>query len=242
MRYTKEEFEEFAGGIKKASDILRSRKPDYVFAPLLGSVPLVDLLAITDRHFNLDNVEYPPNSSRFLDREGIMQGWYGNFLSTNYHGEDMKIVCVDEVISGSSAVKGYQEFQKALFEFARKSGQDAKKKVSYEILGIGEKPKNGKRNHGLERLTNSGIAKVIEVGRILTSDDPVLNPVRLKIGGTNPQGRQIYLPEVERFDVTEDYITLLQNFAADIGADPSKVSPQNLAKIRDSALKYLSKV
>lgn len=77
--YTWEEFESFAKGIKKASDIVKSRKPDFVFAPVTGAVPFVDLLFIADRHFPLDSVEYPPNSSRFKDREGIMSLWYQNF-------------------------------------------------------------------------------------------------------------------------------------------------------------------
>ena len=71
-QYTQEEFEEFAKGIKKASDILRSKKPDYILAPVVGAVPFVDLFYIADRHFNLDAVEYPPNSSRFLNRRELM--------------------------------------------------------------------------------------------------------------------------------------------------------------------------
>src|SRR3989344_8270338 len=104
-QYTTEEFDDFMRSMKKISDVLRSRKPDFIFAPIVGSVPLIDVLAIIDRHFPLENVEYPPNSSRFLNREEIMDSWYANFLNANYAGEPISITCIDEVISGSSATK-----------------------------------------------------------------------------------------------------------------------------------------
>jgi len=106
-QYTTEEFESFMKAMKSLSDVLRSQKPNFIFAPIVGSVPLIDILSVMDRHFALETVEYPPNSSRFFKREGMMQTWYTNFLRTNYHGEPISIACVDEVISGSSAVKGH---------------------------------------------------------------------------------------------------------------------------------------
>lgn len=239
-QYTRDEFERFAKGIKKASDILRSNKPDYIFAPIVGGVPFIDLFALADRHFNLDIVEYPPNSSRFSNREEIMSKWYNNFLNTNYHGDKINIVCIDEVISGSSAVKGYQEFKKALFNFNQRIGESLDKKVFYFILGIAEKPRNGKRNHGISKLVNKRKAKLIDVGKILTVDNPDLNPVRLKIKANNYQGRHIYLPEIEKFEVSEEYLTFLQNFASYIGEQPSRVSVKNLGKIKESLEKYLN--
>ncbi len=238
-QYTQEEFERFARGIKKVSDILRSEKPDYIFAPIIGSVPLVDLLFIADRHFNLDTVEYPPNSSRFSNREDIMSQWYENFLKTNYNGEKIRITCVDEVISGSSAVKGHDEFKKALYDFAGQNSGGLVKKVSYNILGVGELPRNNKRNHRFSKLVNAKKAKVIEVGKILTADNPDLNPLRLKTLRKNSQGRFIYVPEIETFEISEEYVTLLQDFARFMGVDPSTVSLQNIGRIRESLEKYL---
>lgn len=238
-QYSIEEFEKFAKGIKKASDILKSQNPDYVFAPVTGAVPFIDLFFIADRHFNLGRVEYPPNSSRFRDREGIISKWYQNFLNVNYHGKKMNIICVDEVISGASAVKGYEEFEKALYYFKKRTGESLEKKVGYTLLGISEMPKTGDRNHILKKLVHSKIAKLIEVGKIITADNVELNHVRLKIDRDNKQGRHIYLPEIEKFYVSDYYITLLQNMAGYFGADPSKVTAQNLGKIKDSVEKYL---
>jgi len=238
-QYNKEEFEKFARGLKKISDILKSEKPDFVFAPVVGSVPLIDLISISDRHFNLDSVEYPPNSSRFLNRESIISKWYSKFLKNNYCGDPIKIICIDEIISGSSAVKGYKEFQKAIRKFRQEENEDLERKVIYHILGPAELPKNKKRNHGIIRLVNKKIAKIVEVGNIITSDNPDLNYIRLKNGGLNVQGREIYLPEIEFFKVSPEYITLLQNFASYIGADPKNVSANNLSRIKESLEGYL---
>lgn len=240
-QYTQKEFEEFARGIKKASDILKSQNPDYIFAPLIGAAPFIDLLFIADRRFDLGKVEYPPNSSRFKDREGIISTWYGNFLEQNYYGEKMNIICIDEVISGASAVKGYQEFQKALYNFGKKKGESLEKRISYNILGISEIPKNRIRTPTIKKLIHSRKAKLIDVGRILTADNIDLNHIRLEVLRDNYQGRHIYAPYIAKFYISKDYLTLLQNFANYIGADSSKVTAQNLGKIKESLEKYLNK-
>ncbi|RLG16425.1 hypothetical protein DRN69_00845 [Candidatus Pacearchaeota archaeon] len=237
-QYTFEEFESFTKAMKKLSDILRSKNPDYIFAPLTGSVPLVDILSVIDRHFPSEYVEYPPNSSRFVAREEIMNKWYTNFLRDNYFGKEMSIVCVDEVISGSSAVKGYNEFCRVLYNF-QNGNKKFKKKVKYEILGIGEKPKNERRNTSFNRLVNQKKVKVLETKKILTADNPRLNPVRLKVGGINSQGRQIYLPEIEYVSYSKEYLNLLGNIASYFGIDPERVNPINIVKMQKSLEKYL---
>lgn len=239
MQYTLEEFERFAKGIKKASDIIKSQKPDYIFAPVVGAVPFIDFMYIADRHFDLTKVEYPPNSSRFSDRGKYISTWYRNFLNTNYHGDRLEIICIDEVISGASAIKGYEEFKKALYEFQEKKKEKLERKIFYSVLGISEKPRKGDRNYTLKKLVNSKKAKLIDVGRILTADNIDLNHIRLKVKGENYQGRHIYLPEIEKFYVSEHYLTLLQNLASFFGVDSSTVTPQNLGRIKNSLEKYL---
>jgi len=238
-QYTHREFESFMKSMKKMSDVLRSEDPDYIFAPVIGSVPLVDILFITDRHFQLDHVEYPPNSSRFSNREELMQRWYDNFLTQNYHGEKMSIMCIDEVISGSSASKGYIEFLKALDKFGKKEEEYFGKKIKYKILGIGERPKNYKRNRNFTKLVNKKIAKVFETDRIITADNIALNPVRLGVEGLNGAGRNKYLPQIHALHFSQDYLNLLYNSAVYCGTDPDKVSLVNALKISGSLEKYL---
>jgi hypothetical protein len=193
-----------------------------------------------DRHFPLERVEYPPNSSRFLNREEMMQRWYTNFLNANYHGEPLSVTCIDEVISGSSAVKGNMEFRRALHGFETGLGARLSKKIKYSILGIGEKPKSGKRNHGFARLLNSGVASIFETEKIITADNRDLNPIRLKQGEINKQHRQTYLPEIESVNYGEQYLGFLHNVATYCGVDPDQVSPANLLKIQRSLEKYLA--
>jgi hypothetical protein len=239
-QYTNEEFESYMGAMKHLSDFLRSQNSNFIFAPIVGSVPLIDVLSVIDRHFPLETVEYPPNSSRFLSREQMMQDWFTNFLKTNYHGDPLSITCIDEVISGSSAVKGHREFQKALHGFERGLDSRLGKEVKYNICAIGESPKKGKRNHGFNRLVHQGVAKVFEAGKIITSDNRDLNPVRLKQGEMNRQHRQTYLPEIESLNYGEKYLGFLHNVATYCGVDPDQVSTAHLLKIQTSLEKYLT--
>ncbi|HUW43574.1 MAG TPA: hypothetical protein VMV95_01255 [Bacillota bacterium] len=236
-QYTKSEFDSFMKSMKNMDDYLRSKKPDFIFAPVLGSVPLIDVLSIIDRHFPLETVEYPPNSSRFINRGEIIDKWFSNFLDANYIGDRMSIICIDEVISGSSAVKGYKEFRKVLHNFNEKSSLE--KKINYEVLGIGEQPKNKKRNHGFSKLVNQKKAKVFETDKIITADNIELNPVRLKLGKINKQGRQTYLPEIDSMIYSQNYLNLLYETANYFGTDPDQVTPANILKIQGSLEKYL---
>lgn len=238
-QYTIREFECFMKSMKKASDYLHSKKPDFIFAPIIGSIPLIDILSITDRHFPLETIEYPPNSSRFVNREKIIDKWFSNFLDENYIGEPMSIVCIDEVIFGSSATKGYKEFHKILYKLDEKMKSPLEKQISYKILGIGEQPKGRKRNYSFRSMVNQGKAKVFETDRIITADNIDLNPVRLKRDGINVQGRQTYLPEIKSMEYSKDYLNLLHDTATFFGVDPDKVTPVNLLKIQDSLEKYL---
>ncbi|MEM3405444.1 MAG: hypothetical protein QW117_00505 [Candidatus Pacearchaeota archaeon] len=238
-QYTREEFESFAKGIKKIIDIVKSKKPTYIFAPLIGSIPLVDLMCIADRHFPSEILEYPPNSSRFKDREKILDKWYRNFLKYNYNGEKIKIVCIDEVVSGSSAVKGYNQFKKSLFDYGKEIKERLDKKIDYEIVGIGEFPTDNKRNPAFKRLIRDKKANVIEVKRIITSDNIYFNPIRFEIEKIKESGRYIFKPKIERFEFSEEYLNLMREFAEYCGVDPNSIKIKNTLKIKESLEKYL---
>jgi hypothetical protein len=238
LEYTIEELESFVKGIKALSLTVRSEGPTFVFAPLTGSIPLIDAAWTVDRKFPVDIVECPPNSSRFENRDELMRTWYSNFLDANYIGHPMKIVCVDEVISGSSALKGYAEFHRALEEFAKKRDDPRiRRKIDYKIAAVGEKPDSGRRNGGLTSLRRTGELKILEVDRILTCDNPDMNPVQLKT--TTESGRISYLPEVAQFVATSAYLRLLSDLAKHVGRDPASVNMQNMGKIQESVNRYL---
>ena len=233
----------FVKGFKKAANIIHMEKPDYIFAPVVGAVPFVDILSIVDRHFPQDNVEYLPNSSRFVNRDELMAKWYAAFYHVNESGGRMKIVCLDEVLSGSSAVKGYNQFVKSLDERAKKRAREIfgtaadseasrrmlKRRIGYKIVGFEEI--GHIQNPSFKRLVHKNIVYPIQFDSIPTIDDVRMNTIRLQVGEKR-NGRDTYLPEVVGFEVTPEYMTLLQNVASYVGVDPSKVGPVNLGKIK----------
>jgi hypothetical protein len=245
MNYTQEELEEFAKGMKRVSDIVMSRGPDFIFAPVTGSVPFVDILAIVNRKFPIDLAEYPPNSSRFPNRTELMDRWYSAFFADNYSGEKMHIVCLDEVLSGSSASVGHTQFRKALEALALKKAKEGggngdlfeklqrkyAKDIDYHIVGIAEREP---RNKNFSRLVNEGIATVVDFSNVPTIDNVELNPVRLKLIGRTPDDNGIYAPEIEKMEYTKEYLQLLQDVAKYVGVNPSNVTPVNTGKIAES--------
>ena len=93
-QYTNKEFDCFMKSMKKAADYLRSKKPDFIFAPIIGSIPLIDILSIIDRQFPLETIEYPPNSSRFIKREEIidtLQESHKNITSLEEHKTESEL-------------------------------------------------------------------------------------------------------------------------------------------------------
>ena len=239
------DFGSLTKGFKKASDIIRMEKPNYILAPVSGSVPFIDMLNLVDRHFNLDAVMYIPNSSRFSNREELMSNWYTNFYGINQTNEPLKFMCVDEVLSGSSAVVGYKQFQKSIESLAKRKAEGLNggyedferfrrklnKQISYKILGFAEK--NYRRNPEFTRIENDDLVHLIEFDDIPTIDNVALNPIRFDIDKSTARsnGRAVYLPNIDKFEITNQYMAFLEGFASYCGVDPSRVSPINLAKI-----------
>jgi hypothetical protein len=247
----KKEFGSFVKGFKKAADIIRMEKPDYIFAPIVGAVSFIDILSIMDNRFPLDSVYYLPNSSRFENRDELTSRWYSNFYKQNEIGEKMKIICIDEVLSGSSTVNGYKQFKKSIEERAKEKAKGMtdeikameynkmklQKDVNYKILGIAEK--GHVRNPKYSNLVNKKIIYPIEFDEVYTIDNIDLNPIRLKPGNRH-KGRLSYLPEIEDFDITPKYMGFLQSIASYVGVDPINVSPKNVSRIEEG-LKMASK-
>jgi len=233
---------ELAKKFKKASDIIRSESPDFIFAPVTGSTPFIDILHIIDRHFPLEIVEYLPNSSRFDNREELMKKWYHNFYEENEIGEKIKILSIDEVLSGSSAVKGFKEFKKSIEERAKEKAKGLSdeisaieqyksrlnKNIKYKIIGMAER---GAKEYSFRKLMNNKLVHLINFDVIPTIDNISLNPIRLKISCKKTDGRLSYLPEIESFEITGEYLNLLREIGKYVGADPNKINPVNLSKI-----------
>jgi len=238
-------FVDFVKKFKKASDIIRMEKPEYIIAPILGAVPFIDILSIIDKHFPLESVHYLPNSSRFANRDELTLKWYSNFYKKNEINEPMKIICLDEVLSGSSAVNGYKQFKRSIEERTKEKAkgvsnelearkyyrQKLNKNISYRSIGFAEK--DYRRNPVFSNLVNKKKVYVLEFDEIPTIDNMALNPVHLKPLKKHENGKITYLPEIESFEVTPEYMNFLQNIATYIGVDPKTVSPINFSRIEE---------
>lgn len=248
-----EDMPSFVKSLKNAASTIRMHGPDYIFAPIVGAVPLVDLLCVVDRKFPKEIVEYLPNSSRFRNRTRLMENWYSNFYKEKNLDEKSKIVCLDEVLSGSSSVCGFNQFQKSLESLAKEKSigfsnepqmyehflKKLKSQIKYKIVGFAEEGYS--TNSEYQNLVNKRIANSISFKEIPTIDNPSMNTIRFKEDVRKGDRRKFYSPEMEGFEISSEYFSLLKSVAAYVGVDPSKVEPVNLAKIQEGILRSLSK-
>ena len=269
MTYTLEEVVSLAEGMKKASEIIREFDPDYVLAPITGAIPFIDLINIVDPEFKDLTIEYVPSTSKFENLIELTDDWFYNFLTENHlSGETLKLISVDEVVSGTSAYRNYQRLNKTLERMTKEEMKnmlglticrnsknvegaveqykqmlrDLKDLIVYKTVGIqDEKGKNQRRNNkSYRRMLRRGIVKPVDVKSIITMDNADFCPVMLKFSYKKEStGRPFYLPEIESFNISPEYLGLLQDVAKYVGVDPSTVSPRNMSKI-SGFTKYLS--
>lgn len=238
MIYTREELESFVKGLKKAATVIRSRSPDIVLAPMRGSIPFIDIIALVDRKFDYSSVYYPPTSSCFDNVNDVTQAWFMNMLGEQQLEEKLAIVALEEVVSGSSVIRGYNNFLTSLKRIAeghyesfadqRRMLSSLKRNLDYHVVGIAQHAPRAKAYDDLKRDKK---VTEIPVDSIITMDELALNPARYEQANTGQDGRLLFNPRVVSFDVTEEYMGLLKDTARLVGADPSKVQPVNMARI-----------
>ncbi|MEA3329577.1 MAG: hypothetical protein U9Q06_02425 [Nanoarchaeota archaeon] len=97
----------YADAMMDASSIITQLNPDFIVAPMLGSIPFIDAMAIVDSNFDPTKVVYMPASSRIKEINNVMKNWYTNFLEdiVDFPYEFPRIVGIDEVVSGSSVTR-----------------------------------------------------------------------------------------------------------------------------------------
>lgn len=105
----------FANGMKEASEIISDENPDFVIAPMMGSVSFIDAMNASDINFNPNLVFYMPASSHVPFINNVMKDWMSNFLSTYASADEkIKILTIDEVVSGGSATRVNSAVQNAV--------------------------------------------------------------------------------------------------------------------------------
>lgn len=101
------ELDSYIEAMYHAASILVEGQPDFIVAPMMGSVPFVDVMHIVNNDFDISKVVYMPASSRIDNVGGVICDWYSNFLvdaMVKTEGNP-RVVAIDEVVSGSSVVR-----------------------------------------------------------------------------------------------------------------------------------------
>jgi len=247
--------ENFIKGIEQAGDLIRQKKPDCIVAPMFGAVPFIDILNVIQDDFPNEIVEYVPASNKVHDVRNVIHGAMNSILEKYYNPEGTKIVSIDEVVSGNSLMRVYKQFNSARQSFAdRKTievfGQDTsfenenirayrdniKDKITYFSVGIIDSKLSRirkQKNPEYLELLSKNIVLPVEVDSIITMDRPAFFPAKYKTA-KNSEGRTMYLPVVDNFDINKSYVDLLIHVAEIYGKDMSSANPKNLVKIRES--------
>jgi len=104
----KKQLKSYVDSMIQAADIVKRENPDYLVAPMLGSVPLIDGMATASNDFDPSKVVYMPASSRVENVNEVIRNWYSNFLNGVVNatwGVYPKIMGIDEVVSGQSVMR-----------------------------------------------------------------------------------------------------------------------------------------
>jgi len=268
--YTEEELESFVDGVVKARDLIKSKSPDFLIAPLGGAVPFVDIFCLSDPdYFCAVNKEFPPTSSRFENLDQMMGDWYYNFFKSNFAEIPLNMVSIDEIVGGGSTVRNHNYVEAGMRKFVREDLKELigdhkdvhvnreflerfrhlKSLVKYEAVGLmyeGEDERTAKKyakkrkhNQAYTRLVGEGKIIPIGVKKIITMDNPQLNPLKFSFV-KNGSGKGHFIPEIARIEYSNEYLDFLKNVAQYMGVDPVGANPSNTNNFR-SFERYLPK-
>ena len=250
--YSREDFEDFMEGMKRASDLVETVNPDVFLVSLNGGGPLFDILAIANRNVEPANAVYFPISSKIQNSADVARNCFVNFIHERGHQEKpQRILSIDEVVSGGSVGRIINSYDQARKVVARENiGKHDRKEVDKEtahlreffpltIIGVKEERVKPRKAYG--EYISSGLIKEIPVKRILTMDDPDMHICVFDHPRTSGWKGQGYFPRVLEYKITDEYMTFLQDVARYFGVDPSTAQPQGLGRIRDDSIKYSKK-
>jgi len=271
INYTEEELESFVDGVVKARDLIKSKGPDFLIAPLGGAVPFIDIFCLSDSdYFDSVSMEFPPTSSRFENLDQMMGDWYYNFFRTNFAETErhpINMVSIDEIVGGGSAVRNHNYLNAGMRKFVREELEkltgkqvdvasseflqrfnEMKNLVTYEAVGLAHEggndqtakryAKRRKHNQAYTRLVNEGKIIPIGVKKIITMDNPQLNPLKFSFV-KNGSGKGHFLPEIATVSYSTEYLDFLKNVAQYLGVDPVGANPSHTNNFR-SFERYLS--
>ena len=108
--------ESFIEAMYTASNLILEASPDFVLAPMNGSVPFIDAMTIVNSNFDPSKVVYMPASSKIDGVNEVISEWYLNFLKENVKVPTKipRIIGIDEVVSGGSVVRCLHNIDRAV--------------------------------------------------------------------------------------------------------------------------------
>lgn len=144
-----ETIENFVKGMVDIGEELKKFSPNHILAPMMGAVPFIDILNIVDDEFENEKVHYMPASNKVKDAKKVIKNWFSNFLEEVYHPGQIKIACLDEVVSGNSLIRSYKQVQAAInqkatwemsqlygYELSSEDKQKVREELASQVLFI----------------------------------------------------------------------------------------------------------
>jgi len=115
-KFRDESLESYVEAMYQASGMILDERPDYILAPMNGSVPFIDAMTIVNSDFDPSKVVYMPASSRIDDVNKVMYNWYSNFLDDTVQSPHHfpKVLGIDEVVGGGSVIRCLHNIDKAI--------------------------------------------------------------------------------------------------------------------------------
>jgi hypothetical protein len=243
--YTEEDLESFASGIVSVNSIIETANPDVLIAPMMGAVPFIDCLNAVNPHFDNSRVFYVPASSSLASLNNILPQTVANLLYGEIHEipqRGLKIMTLDEVVSGSSAIRVKDKVSDGISRYISRLGLSAEEvaKINLSQIGIehGIYRESGKDwNERFKKLVEDKLIDLVRVNRIIPMDNPRLCPVSY-IPKREDKSRNT--PIVRTTSLSMEYIRFLSEIAAVTGTDPDMAVPRNYKRIFDHQ-KYIPK-
>jgi hypothetical protein len=244
LQISDQDLDSFVDGLIEANRAIEREQPDIVLAPMLGAVPLVDALNVVNPQFDNSVVFYVPASSTIKNLNAILPGTVKNLLSDvadpdHFMGEGLKILSIDEVVSGSSIMRLRSKVGEGIKLFVqqmKREGFDISEgTIQYMQIAFehGIHIETGKEwNGGYKGLRESENKSIIPitVDRIITMDDPALCPISYIPKRDPAKNTPLVNPD---FKVSAEYISLLSRIAAKVGTNPDDVGPRNLGRVME---------
>lgn len=246
--------EAFVSSMEHATRIIHEQNPTCILAPMFGAVPFIDVMNIIDDEFPNEKVVYVPASSKVYRMKEVLRGAFEKVIE-EHTPNGGSILSLDEVVSGNSLTRLFKQFEAARINYAnsktvatygkqtdfressvRAYRDDVINSIVYHSIGIVDKKleRQGKqRNPEYKTLVSKGVVIEVLTLCIVTMDRPEFCPAQYKLV-KDDMGRDVFLPVVEGFDVSPQYIDFLGKVAGICGKDPASVTVRNLGKIRES--------